>query len=86
VRMSQWLPWMKMGGRHGNIYMHTAGVKIGGYDELSATMKEQIEKHYPIYREPPPVDDQRRNVTSWSYFRDLMEQRNAAGKEAQPGH
>ena len=86
VRRSQWLPWMKMGGRHGDIYMHTAGLKIDGYDELSDTMKAQIEENYPIYREPPPVDDARRNVTSWSYFRSLMEQRREAREETESRH
>lgn len=86
VRMSQWLPWMKMGGRHGNIYMHTAGVKVGGYEDLSDTMKTQIAQNYPIYREPPPIDDPRPNVTSWSFFRDLMESRGGMDDGGKPGH
>lgn len=67
----------------GDIYMHTAGLKIHGYDELSDTMKARIEENYPIYRAPPPVDDARRNVTSWSYFRSLMEQRREAREETE---
>ncbi len=86
VRMSQWLPWMKMGGRHGNIYMHTAGLKVGGYDDLSDTMKREIAENYPTYREPPPVDDTRPNVTSWSYFRDLMESRGGPDAGGKSGH
>ncbi|MFK7956533.1 MAG: DUF1838 family protein [Lysobacterales bacterium] len=72
-RMSDWLPWMNMGGREGIIYMHTAGTKLGSWDELSDTMKSEIRKYYPKYETPPPVDDDRRNVTSWSYFRDVRE-------------
>ncbi len=80
VRMSDWLPWMKMGGREGVIYMHTAGHKLDSWDELSDTMKEQIRQHYPEYTSPPPLDDQRRNVTSWSYFRDVREGKVTAPK------
>ena len=68
ARMSDWLPWMKMGGRDGIIYMHTAGVKLESYDELSETMKREIAEHYPEYAEPPPKGDDRKNETSWTYY------------------
>lgn len=73
VRMSDWLPWMKMGGRDGVIYMHTAGLKLSSWDAMPDTMKDEIDKHYPIYREPPPLDDDRDNVTSWIYYKRVME-------------
>ncbi len=73
TRISQFLPWMKMGGRDGAIYMHTAGRKLTSFDELSDTMKEQITLHYPEYAEAPPVSDTRKNETSWSYFRKIRE-------------
>ena len=72
-RMSDWLPWMKMGGREGVIYMHTAGRKLKSWDDLSDTMKNEIRTHYPEYVGPPPAGDPRRNVTSWSYFKDVAE-------------
>ncbi|MBI1392783.1 MAG: DUF1838 domain-containing protein [Alphaproteobacteria bacterium] len=68
-RMSDWLPWMKMAGREGVIYMHTAGKRLGAWDELSDTMKSEIRKHYPDYVAPPPLDDPRPNVTSWKYYK-----------------
>jgi len=68
ARMSDWLPWMKMSGREGIIYMHTAGKKLGSWDELPTWFKEEIDKNYPKYRNPPPTDDERKNVTSWSYY------------------
>ncbi|MEM1231903.1 MAG: DUF1838 family protein [Pseudomonadota bacterium] len=73
VRMSDWLPWMKMNGRDGVIYMHTAGLKVSSWGAMPDTMKDEITKHYPEYRNPPPLDDDRRNVTSWSYYRDVSE-------------
>ncbi len=73
VRMSDWLPWMKMGGREGVIYMHTAGLRLSDWDALPDTMKDEIEKHYPAYKEHPPLDDDRRNVTSWMYYKRVTE-------------
>lgn len=69
VRMSDWLPWMRMQGREGLIYFSTAGRKLeGGYDALPDFFRAEIERHYPEYDETPPLDDERPNVTSWSYF------------------
>lgn len=72
-RVSDWLPWMKMGGREGTIYMHTAGLKLSSWDALPTSMKAEIEARYPAYREPPPVDDDRPNVTSWIYYKRVSE-------------
>ncbi|MEO1038471.1 MAG: DUF1838 family protein [Pseudomonadota bacterium] len=71
VRMSDWLPWMKMNGRDGVIYFHTAGTKLNSWDELPEFFQEEIAEHYPDYVAPPPVDDDRPNVTSWIYYRDV---------------
>ncbi len=73
ARLSDWLPWMKMGGRDGVIYMHTSGLRLSSWDGLPDSMKEEISAHYPIYREPPPLDDDRRNVTSWMYYQRVRE-------------
>jgi hypothetical protein len=73
VRISDWLPWMKMRGREGILYFHTAGRKLENYDQLPDVMKEFIDTRYPKYREPPPMDDPRPNETSWTYFLKHME-------------
>lgn len=72
-RMSDWLPWMMMGGREGAMYMHTAGLKLSSWDALPDTMKAEIAAHYPAYTEPPPLDDERPNVTSWMYYKRVSE-------------
>ena len=69
VRMSTWLPWMNMSGRDGLLYVHAAGRKLGSWDDLSETMKAEIRAHYPDYVGPPPLDDDRRNETSWIYYK-----------------
>jgi hypothetical protein len=69
VRVSDWLPWMKMRGRAGTVYFHTAGRKLASFDDLSDTLLEQIETRFQKYAEPPPLDDARPNETSWTYFK-----------------
>lgn len=78
ARMSDWLPWMKMNGREGFIYMHTAGGKLDDFDQLSETMKAEIAAHYPEYAAPPPLDDDRSNMTSWKYYKAVKEGEIAA--------
>ncbi len=73
VRMSDWLPWMKMEGREGVIYFHTAGIKLRSWDDMSDLMKNEIAKHYPDYVAPPPLDDARPNETSWIYYKKVRE-------------
>ncbi|MEM7728882.1 MAG: DUF1838 family protein [Pseudomonadota bacterium] len=73
ARMSDWLPWMRMNGRDGLIYMHTAGRKLADFDDLSDRMKSEIAMHYPEYTAPPPVSDPRSNVTSWKYYKAVKE-------------
>jgi hypothetical protein len=69
VRICGWLPWMKMGDRPGEVYFHAAGQKLGRWEELPATLREEIRRHYPAWVAPPPIDDSRPNETSWTYFR-----------------
>jgi len=69
TRMSDWLPWMEMNGREGLMYMHTAGKKLSGPEELPESMKAEIAANYPEYTSPPPAGDPRANMTSWKYFK-----------------
>jgi Protein of unknown function (DUF1838) len=69
VRMSDWLPWMKMRGRQGILVVNAMGHKLKGYDELPAVLKTEIAANYPAYTTPPPGDDTRTNETSWTVFK-----------------
>ena len=75
VRISRWLPWMEMGDRPGILYFHTAGRKLDSYDDLSETMRDWIAKNTPEYESPPPLDDERRNETSWTFFKKVLDAR-----------
>lgn len=68
VRLSNWLPWMEMGGRQGLVYYHTSGRKIDRFEDMPDVLRHEIETNYPKYKSPPPGDDQRPNETSWTYF------------------
>jgi Protein of unknown function (DUF1838) len=78
VRISDWLPWMKMGGRDGVIYFNTLGLKLENFEQMPATMRAEIAANYPAYVAPPPLDDTRPNETSWTYFKDVREGRKVA--------
>ena len=75
ARFSEWLPWMKMGGRTGMMIFTTVGGRVDSFDDLPAHMKTEIRANYPEYTEPPPLDDDRPNVTSWSYFKQIIDAR-----------
>lgn len=75
VRLAQWLPWMEMGDRAGLMYIHSAGRKLNSFDDLPEVMKQEIERNYPDYRTPPPLDDERRNETSWTFFKKVLDAR-----------
>lgn len=72
VRLSGWLPWMEMGDRVGMLYFSTAGRKLGRWEDMPAGFRAQIEADYPLYRNPPPLDDPRPNETSWTYFKKMV--------------
>lgn len=85
VRISQWLPWMEMNGRHGNLYYNAAGKKLESYDQLPALLRDEIAAHYPEYTAPPPLDDTRPNETSWTYLKKILDAR-AEGEPEPAGH
>ena len=80
-RMSQWLPWMKMGGRIGYLTFSGAGKRLeGGYGALPQSVRDEVALNHPTYTEPPPLDDDRPNATSWTVFKDAIDARRAGGE------
>lgn len=72
TRISDWLPWMMMEGREGIMYMHAAGRKVAGFEQLGTVMQSYINTKAPLYKTPPPVDDKRPNETSWTYYKKMV--------------
>ena len=77
VRLAPWLPWMEMNGRAGMLYFNAMGRKLLNYDQLSDLLKSEIAANYPEYVAPPPVDDPRRNETSWTYMKKVIDGRES---------
>lgn len=78
VRLSDWMPWMKMGGRPGQMVFNAMGRKLaGGFEELPEVLKQEIRENYPIYVDAPPPDDARPNETTWTKFKMLKDARRA---------
>jgi len=82
VRLSDWLPWMMMEGREGTVYMHAAGNMVDGFEGMGPVMKKFINEEAPLYKAPPPLDDDRPNETSWTYYKKKVE----GGKFKRGGH
>jgi len=80
TRVSQWLPWMEMGDRPGQLMFHAAGMRLKRYDDLPESIKQEINANYPIYQTPPPLDDARPNETSWTHFKKVLDARRNKAK------
>ncbi len=73
VRLAPWLPWMRMGDRAGMMYFNAMGRKLEDFDQLSATMRDEIAESYPEYVAPPGLDDTRPNETSWTFMKKIID-------------
>lgn len=82
VRISDWMPWMMMEGREGQMVFNAVGTKLKSFDQLPQVMKDEIAANYPAYVAPPPVDDARPNETTWTVFKKQVDAKRAG--EAAP--
>lgn len=69
VRVSKWLPWMKMGGRSGVVVFHTGGLRVDDWNEVSLELRNEIKTNWPVFLTAPPLDDPRGTMTSWDQFK-----------------
>jgi len=51
--VSDWLPWMEMGGRAGGLYTRAKGTKLFTLDDLPASSRQLLKRHYPEIAEDP---------------------------------
>lgn len=85
ARVGPWMPWMKMGGRNGQLIFQGAGRKVEGFDSLSERLKAEVRANYPRFAQPPALDDFRPMANSWVGFKNEMESRaNDAAQEDTP--
>jgi hypothetical protein len=88
VRISDWMPWMKMRGRQGQVVFNAMGAKLKSFDELPDVLKDEIALNYPKYTAAPPGDDARPNETTWTVFKEKLNEGwdDLAEKPATSGH
>ena len=67
-RVSNFLPWMRMGDRPGLLVFTAVGQRVNSIEELNEPIRTALKTKFAKYQSPPPLDDQRPNETSWSYF------------------
>lgn len=81
VRISSWLPWMRMSGRQGQLVFNAVGQTMrNGIEDLPQVIRDEIAANYPDYVAPPPGDDARPNETSWTYFKKVFDRQRQAAR------
>ncbi len=71
-RASNFLPWMRMGDRPGLLVFTAVGQRVNSIEQLNEPIRTALKTQFAKYQSPPPLDDQRPNETSWSYFRKVI--------------
>lgn len=72
-RVSQWLPWMKMGDRPGVMIFNATGYSTFERERLPASLVALMRARHPEYLSPPPVDDPRPNATTWTVTKQAID-------------
>ena len=85
TRVAQWLPWMEMGNRVGAVMYHGSGKRVRSWEDLPKVLRDEVALNYPGFDEPPPLDDDRPNETSWTYFKKWIEE-HGEDEAAPSGH
>ncbi len=74
TRFSDFLPWMRMGARPGYLLYQSRGYKLRNFNALPKHIKDFVKNNKPEY-EKAPEKFTAPNMTSWKYFKQLMEER-----------
>jgi hypothetical protein len=73
VRISDWLPWMKMAGRDGQIVLTSQGRSSLAFDDLPEPLRGEIAARHPLMKETPAFDDPRPFQTSWDSLKKALD-------------
>lgn len=73
VRISDWLPWMKMAGREGQIVLVSQGRSTLSFEALPEPLRSEIRERHPQLRETPAFDDPRPFQTSWDSIQKALD-------------
>lgn len=72
TRFSDFLPWMRMAQRPGNLLYQSRGYKLKRFTDLPAHLRNYVLAHKPEYATAPDQYTSP-NMTSWRYFKKVME-------------
>ncbi|MEI6264814.1 MAG: DUF1838 family protein [Sphingobacteriia bacterium] len=79
TRFSDFLPWMKMSSRPGNLLYQSRGFKLkDGWKDLPQPIRDFVMANYPEYQHAPDTYVAP-NMTSWKYYKKIMEERKKKG-------
>ncbi|MEM9184228.1 MAG: DUF1838 family protein, partial [Pseudomonadota bacterium] len=78
VRVAKWLPWLKMGDRPGWMIFNATGFNTFDRELLPERLVKILDERFPEYWNPPPLDDDRPNETSWTVFKKYIEEHGDA--------
>jgi len=68
-RTSQWLPWMKLGTRPGNLLFVVEGFKYLSFTSINTYLQQLIRTRCPLFEHAPTcVVSSPASQTSWTYF------------------
>ena len=74
TRVGQYLPWMQVGQLQGHLVYHAQGRKLeNGWDDLPTDLRTWVEDNAPEYKRAPETQSWGSNMTSWRYFRRLLD-------------
>ena len=75
TRVCDFLPWMQMGDKPGYLLFSSRGWKLkGGWNDLPQIIKDFVITNAPEYQHAPSAYT-KPNMTSWKYFKKMMEQK-----------
>lgn len=80
VRLSSWLPWMKMGNREGLIVIAFEGRSFARHEDLPEPLRRAIDTRWPLMKTAPALDDDRPFVNSWVAMKMHFDARTAGDK------
>jgi hypothetical protein len=75
TRFSDFLPWMRMAAKPGNLFYQSRGWKVkNGFAGLPKHIQEFVLKNKPEYA-TAPASYVSPNMTSWKYFKKVMDEK-----------
>ena len=77
VRLSDFLPWMRMGDKPGYLLYSSRGTKLkDGFKALPQNIRDFVMATHPEYARAPEKYTAP-NMTSWKYYKKVMDERKA---------